>query len=226
MQRNLQCNDRGIFYIQISPEFDAKATSDAEALLLKWLRFEIVLTAFLLFKFSIIRHASHYLQTKGLDYLSAWVMVEDAKGKLTRLQWQEIHTKAKKFIDSMKQSRSPLPNEVYNEFQPRRVGRKTIMRGENAPDEAIRDPLQSFRVQIFRPVIDQITTSINERFSVNAELIKNTASFDPQRFDELLKNGIPLESVEKIANIIDVPWSSLRSELLSFISVFKSLGRT
>ena len=100
------------------------------------------------------------------------------------------------------------------------------MPGENAPDEAIRDPLQSFRVQIFRPVIDQITTSINERFSVNAELIKNTASFDPQRFDELLENGIQLESIEKIANIIDVPWSSLRSELLSFISVFKSLGRT
>ena len=68
------------------------------------------------------------------------------------------------------------------------------MPGENAPDEAIRDPLQSFRVQIFRPVIDQITTSINERFSVNAELIKNTASFDPQRFDELLENGIQLES--------------------------------
>ena len=63
-------------------------------------------------------------------------------------------------------------------------------------------------------------------FSVNAELIKNTASFDPQRFDELLENGIQLESIEKIANIIDVPWSSLRSELLSFISVFKSLGRT
>ena len=100
------------------------------------------------------------------------------------------------------------------------------MPGENAPDEAIRDPLQSFRVQIFRPVIDQITTSINERFSVNAELIKNTASFDPQMFDEHLENDIQLESVEKIANIIDVPWSSLRSELLSFISVFKSLGRT
>ena len=32
------------FYIQNSPEFDAKATSDAEALLLKWLRFEIVFT--------------------------------------------------------------------------------------------------------------------------------------------------------------------------------------
>ena len=97
------------FGIQNSPEFDAKATSDAEALLLKWLRFEIVLTAFLLLKvFSIIRHASHYLQTKGLDYLSAWVMVEDAKGKLTRLQWQEIHTKAKDFMDSMKQSLSAL----------------------------------------------------------------------------------------------------------------------
>ena len=100
------------------------------------------------------------------------------------------------------------------------------MPGKNAPDEAIRDPLQSFRVEIFRPVIDQITTRIKERFSVNADLIKTTASFDTLRFDELLENGIRLESIEKIANIIDVPGSSLRSELLSFISVFKSLGRT
>ena len=46
-------------------------------------------------------------------------------------------------------------------------------------------------VSWFSGVIDQICTSITEWFSVNQDLIKDTACLDPHRVKELLDHGMP-----------------------------------
>jgi hypothetical protein len=48
------------------------------------------------------------------------------------------------------------------------------MPGELQRDERIDDPVDRYRVEVFRQVIDQITTSIVERFSNNHELVIDT----------------------------------------------------
>ena len=90
--------------VQSSPNFDSKSTNDADALLQRWLRFDTMMTAFLLLRvYSILRQASDYLQTKGLDYLSAWKMVEEAKRRLCDIEFDEINEKVRNFISAMKE---------------------------------------------------------------------------------------------------------------------------
>jgi hypothetical protein len=57
-----------------------------------------------------------------------------------------------------------------------------------------------YRVEVFRRVIAQITTSIVERFSNNHELVTDTVCFDPRRFQELRENGLPPEALKNIRN--------------------------
>lgn len=113
-----------------------------------------------------------------------------------------------------------------SELKTSRVARKKQMPGEEVPDSRPDSPLQRFRVEVFRRVIDQICTSITERFSVNQDLIKDTACLDPRRFKELLDHGIPGEALEKISKLTGLKASDLRAELLTFNRNYDNLSKT
>jgi hypothetical protein len=81
-------------------------------------------------------------------------------------------------------------------FRKMRTSRKRRMPGELQRDERIDDPVDRYRVEVFRRVIDQIT-SIFERFSSNHELVTDTVCFDPRRFQELKRKWIATRSAEK-----------------------------
>ena len=70
---------------------------------------------------------------------------------------------------------------------------------------------------MFRRVVDQVTTSIDERLSVNRQIIQDTACVDPRRFSELIDDGVAENSMEKLAQLTGLCASSLRSELLWFV---------
>ena len=215
--------------IKTAPNFNSKATYEATALLAKWCQFDTVLTAFLLLRvYSVLREASDYLQTKGLDYLSAWHMVQSAKEKLQVIPFDEVHEKATAFVQSRNclLLESDLDIELEAELPESRVSRKKRMPGEIISDEVPQNRLTRFRADVFRRVVDQITNSINERFSVNGELVKDTACLDPRRFKEINEKGVPDNSLEKIADLAGVDSSKLKEELLSFARNFDSLSRT
>ena len=64
--------------------------------------------------------------------------------------------------------------------------------------------MQRFKVHVFQLAKDQIVNSIDERFSCNQDLIGDSACLDPRRFHELLENGIPENSLERVANLAGV----------------------
>jgi hypothetical protein len=66
-------------------------------------------------------------------------------------------------------------------FRKMRTSRKRRMPGEIERDERIDDPVDRYRVEVFRRVVAQITTSIVESFSNNHELVTDTVCFDPRR---------------------------------------------
>jgi hypothetical protein len=69
---------------------------------IKWRIFDTHLTSFLLLRvYSTLRSASEYLQTEGLDYLSAWNMVEKAKEVLKNLNFENIMETTKYYIDAV-----------------------------------------------------------------------------------------------------------------------------
>ena len=71
-----------------------------------------------------------------------------------------------------------------------RTSRKRRIPGELQRDERIDDPVDRYRVEVFRRVIAQITTSIVESFSNNHELVTDTVCFDPPRFQELAEKDM------------------------------------
>ena len=108
-------------------------------------------------------------------------MVQSAKDKLQLISFDDVYQKVVAFTHSRNtlSLESDLEIEVEAELREPRVSRKKCMPGELVPDMVPQDQLTRFRADVFRRVVDQITASINERFSVNSELIKDTACLDP-----------------------------------------------
>ena len=185
------------------PKFNAKASFDASMLLEKWLQFSNILTAYLLLLvYSILRQASDYLQTSGLDYLTAWNMVQSSKEEIHRISFDTLYQASINFTQSnnAKLAEYDLDDiKVESKLKDVRVSRKRTMPGEQASDMVMEDLVVRFCVNIFRCVVDQITTSIDERFSQNGLLIKDTAYLDPRRFDEIVLSGVPESSLTKVA---------------------------
>jgi len=91
------------------------------------------------------------------------------------------------------------------------------MPGDQAKDSRPPDSITRFRVEVYRSVIDQITSSLEERFIVNRAIILDTSCLDPRRFKELSDCGIPLGSLDKVAELAGLDATSLRSELSVYL---------
>jgi len=98
--------------------------------------------------------------------------------------------------------------------------------GEQAKDSRPPDPITRFRVEVYRSVIDQITSNLEGRFTVNRAIILDTSCLDPRRFKELNDGGIPLGSVYKVAELAGLDATSLYSELSVFARWYESLCNT
>ena len=115
--------------------------------------------------------------------------------------------------------------EMQMKFKKCRVTKGKSMTGQKVQDEIPDDVVQRFRVEVFRRVIDQITTGITERFSTNSELIRDISCFDPSRFEELSRSSIPVKGLEKVESFVGVSAFSLKPELASSISIFKHFSK-
>ena len=100
------------------------------------------------------------------------------------------------------------------------------MPGEQAKDARPPDPITRFRVEVHHSVIDQITSSLEGRFTVNRAIILDTSCLDPRRFKELNDGGIPLGSLDKVAELAGIDATSLRSEFSVFARRYESLCNT
>ncbi len=106
---------------------------------------------------------------------------------------------------------------LEDKFRNKRAPRSKRMSGELATDSRPVEPVDRFRINVFRRAIDQIITSIDSRFLVNLPLIKDTSCLDPRHFDELRKNGIPRQSLEQVGKLTGLNPTDLRSELAAFV---------
>jgi hypothetical protein len=82
--------------------------------------------------------------------------------------------------------------------------------------------LDKFKVDTFRCVIDQISSSLNERFSQNASLITDVQYLHPSYFMNI-KNIIPPNALKLIGNLINVDFKILQNEFLSFSKIFPKI---
>jgi hypothetical protein len=103
-------------------------------------------------------------------------MVEKTKEALKNLDFKNIMKTATKIIKAVNQmfdDDEETDFAIEGEFRKMRTLRKRRMPSELHRDDRIDDPVDSYRVEVFRRVINQITTSIVERFSNNYELTQH-----------------------------------------------------
>ena len=209
--------------------FQESTRSDAKVIMDHFQKFETILTAFMFLRlYSITTLLSLYLQTKGLDMLQAWRMVETTSKKVNNISrdFESIHTKAKDFCDVVNEALNESNLEVGTALPKKRVRRKKRLDGEQCQDEALLDELQSFKVNTFNLIMDRIVTNLKTRFLDHEMLYKDFSCFDPKRFKELRTSGIPAAAMSKICDLLGsrVNKDDLSMQLESFANAFPRLA--
>ena len=177
--------------------------------------------------FEILTPASKYLQTQGIDFIQAWRLVDNAKKEVSKMftRFEEIDRKATEFIlfiDESKDFKSDV--DIQTEFPKRRLSRKKAMSGEKSNDERNLNEKKRFEIETFKVIVNQTSVSIEERFSKNENVFMSISCFDPHRFADILREGVPLSSLETVARMSGLDSDSVKSELLSFAKNFRRLN--
>lgn len=157
--------------------------------------------------FNVTTPLSNYLQSRNIDFIEALNLVNIAKENLMELRSDDS------FDDFLKTTKEyGKVNEVVNcDFKEVRKRTKKKMAGENAEDEIQDSACHKYKINTYYAALDQIITSITERFSQAKEIMKDLALLNPDRL--LCKSQqLPLDSFEHIAPWIGVNESQLRIE--------------
>jgi len=178
--------------ISISTKFNADVRYKASTLFEKFRTFEILITAHIFLRvFSCTIPLSQYLQTKGLNLITAYQMVQKTL-KFLKEQSRDFNTilqKSKRFVAwiNNKLNGKNLKISINNNFIEERVSRKKKMPGEKLKDEPIINAVDQYRINIYNVIYDRIIGSIESRFVGNEQLFNDIAWLDPNCFKDIEK---------------------------------------
>ena len=209
--------------------FQESTRSDAKVIMDHFQKFETIITAFIFLRvYSITTPLSLYPQTKGLDMLQAWRMVETTAKQINDVSrdFERIHMTAKYFFEVANEALEESNLEVGTALPKKRVRRKKRLDGEQCQDEAVVDELESFKVNTFNLIMDRISTNMKRRFLDHEMLYKDFSCFDPKRFKELRASVIPAAAMAKICDLLGnrVDKDNLSMQLESFVNSFPRLA--
>ena len=167
--------------IRDSASFNQTTRDQANDLVGKFLQFDTVLTAFLYNRiFSITSPLSEYLQTRGIDLLQAWRMVESSTNCLQRISrdFYTIHDRTVKFCNGVNrilslQASEDQEIEVSTSFPNKRVRRRKAHADEERDEDVISSPLERYRVEVFCAVMDEVVGSLRRRFLQQGDLYRD-----------------------------------------------------
>lgn len=218
-----------LYTISISTHFDAKTCSEATSLVDKLSDFKIILTAHIFLQiFKITGPTSRYLQMKGLDLLTAWNMIDTVKQEIGNINFEcikkESETFSKKMNDQLSDMNLPDDLVVKYELSIVRNIRKKRMYDEICEDEIPQLPIDKFRINTFRVILDQIKESLNRRFSVNKKLIADVQFMLPKNFHCLL--DMPKDALKELADIANIDLDQLKLELQNFSKVYPKISKS
>ncbi len=142
---------------------------------------------------------SEYLQTRGIDLLQAWRMVESSAKCLQRISrdFSTVHDRAVNFCNdvnkilSLQATEEQEIIEVSTSFPNKRVRRRKIQADEDRSEEIALSAREQYKVEVFNAVMDEVVGSLHRRFIQQGDLYRDFAFLDPRRFAEFLKKDIP-----------------------------------
>ena len=149
------------------------------------LRYETVLTAQTFLRiFEQTSPLSKYLQTRGMDIITAQPLVEGTEEGLRECarDFEGVKCAAEEFVkwaNEKLQEEEECELVVQTALPERRFRKKKRMPGELAEDEQLASADTDFKVKVHNVIVDTVTDSIHRRFSINAKLCSDFACLRP-----------------------------------------------
>ena len=137
--------------------------------------------------------------------LQAWRMETVGKeiAAISR-DFESVHHKAKKFCVSVNFALEELETdlEIDAALPKKRARKKKRMAGEQCQDEAVVNEVKSYRINVFNAIMDRVSQNLKKRFLHHETIYQDFACFDPRRFDELKRAGIPSSATSKVCELL------------------------
>lgn len=172
------------------------------------LKYETILTAQIFLRvFEQTSPLSKYLQTSGMDLLTAHRLVtgtEDGLRKCVR-NFSAVKAAADHFVNWANgelQENEDCEMEVEVALPQKRVRKNKTMPGELAQDEPLKAAEREFEVTVHNVIMDTVTQSIHERFTVSGKLCSDFACLDPKNFPEVRNKGLPGSAMQNLSNYL------------------------
>ena len=113
-----------------------------------------------------------------------------------------MHEKVKAVFADVNEALEDTDLEVAS-YLPKKRARKTPRSArEQCHDQRALGELEEYKVNAFNVVMDSIVENLKIRFLKHKQLYEDFACFDPKRFPELRKEGVPENALEKISEIL------------------------
>jgi len=101
-------------FVATSKTFESKSISEANSLKEKLCQFNIIVTAHLFLPiFKSIGLTSTYLQSKNLDILNAFLMVDKCIADISNLKFENVLKSSKDFVLKMNNSLHKIARDIY-----------------------------------------------------------------------------------------------------------------
>lgn len=172
------------------------------------LRYETILTAQLFLR--IFEHTSplsKYLQTEGMDILSAHRMVMSTQDDLKKMarDFQAVKTAADDFVkwanEKLEQQDEETDMEVEAALPQKRRKKKKAMPGEMSQDDTIIDAERAYEVKVHNQIVDTAIEAIHQRFLTHGTLYADLSFLDPK--NSLIRNhALPKSALEDLSKCL------------------------
>ncbi|KAL0202645.1 hypothetical protein M9458_000663, partial [Cirrhinus mrigala] len=162
------------------------------------LKYETILTAQTFLRiFEQTSPLSKYLQTQGMDILSAHRMVIATHKSLKNMSrdFASVSAAAEKFVlwanEKLQEQDKEVELEVESALPSRRRRKKTTRPGETPHAETVTSPEQVYEVTVHNQIMDTATETLHRRFLGHGTLYADLAFLDPRNFTQLESSSLP-----------------------------------
>ena len=140
-----------------------------------------------------------------MDTLRAYKMVQDAIIEISRIDrnFDVIFQAATNFSETANSElqKRNLDIDVETVLKEKRIRTKTKLPGESAPQQPVGNSKDKFRVNVHNMVMDQIISSLKQRFSEHGSFYADLSCLDPNNFAEILKM-LPSDALEHLSGLL------------------------
>ena len=219
-----------LFTIANSDDFASDVVFKAKSLLDNWCKFESILIAFVYRDlFNVTTPTSNYLQTSGLDYLTAGRMINTLHSHLLakRNGFDSLHKSATAFVENLQNRLDENDVDILIEktLSVKRIPKAKKRADELATDESRQiqaDPYKRFEISVFNVIIDTAHQQLSRRFHFNEELMTDIAMLDPRNFVKMKDFDASRDdqTLSQLAKLSGTNHADLQRELCQFASHF------